>query len=203
MSIQMSIQDELELRGNGVDGAVTVNSGVRVSAADLARLLGVETAEVARLERRGVTCRTARGEYVLESSVRGYTAYLREKLGEKPKDQLDLVKAETAKIELELLLGTLIRKDDALLKICAVVTEARRVLESVGVRLAPVLAEKSDVREIRNLIDHEILNALEIIADAKIDADAGPDSDGEPSGLSPRGAALLPPDTPAFGERVG
>lgn len=97
-------------------------------------------------------------------------------------------------------MGTLIRKDDALLKISSVITSARRVLESVGVRLAPILSEKTDIYEIRNLIDHEIFNALETIADARIDADAGTDTEGEP-GVVPAGdAGTLPSATSALGE---
>lgn len=86
------------------------------------------------------------------------------------------------------------------MKIAAVITAARRVLESVGVRLAPIIAEKTDIHEIRNLIDHEIFNALETIADAKIDTDAGTDPAGEPDGISSRNAGTLPPDTPSLGK---
>lgn len=193
-------EEELGLTGSGADGSVAVNSRVRVCAADLARMLGIETADVARLERHGVMERSARGEYVLESSVRGYTDYIRGKMRDKPKDRLDTVKAEREQAELEQLLGTLIRKDDALLKISSVITSARRVLESVGVRLAPILSEKTDIYEIRNLIDHEIFNALETIADARIDADAGTDTEGEP-GVVPAGdAGTLPSATSALGE---
>ncbi|MBP3301970.1 MAG: hypothetical protein J6L64_02395 [Opitutales bacterium] len=199
----MDEQGDFGFFGSGVDGSVAVNANVRVSAADLARMLGIETADVARLERHGITQRTGRGEYVLESSVRGYADYLRGKISEKPKDQLDLVKTETAKVELEQLLGTLIRKEDALMKIAAVITAARRVLESVGVRLAPIIAEKTDIHEIRNLIDHEIFNALETIADAKIDADAGTAPAGEPDSISPGNTGTLSPDTPSFGQRLG
>lgn len=198
--MENGVQTELGLTGEGADGSVAVNARVRVSAADLARMCGIETADVARLERHGVMRRTGRGEYELEASVRGYTSHLRAKLSEKPKDQLDLVKTETAKVELEQLLGTLIRRDDALLRIAAVVTEARRVLESVGVSLAPTLSEKTDVHEIRKLIDHEIFNALEIIADAKLDPDAGTDPEGEPERLPAPDAGELPPDTPALGQ---
>lgn len=193
-------QGELGIVGAGADGSVAVNAGVRVSAADLARMLGIETADVARLERHGVMQRVARGEYVLESSVRGYVNYLRSKNADKPKDRLDTIKAEREQAELELLLGTLIRRDDALLKIGTVITAARRALESVGVRLAPILAEKTDIHEIRNLIDHEIFDALETIADANIDADAGTDSAGEPDGVPARDAGTLPPDPPALGQ---
>ncbi len=192
--------EELGLTGSGADGSVAVNSRVRVSASDLARMLGIETADVARLERHGVMQRESRGEYVLESSVRGYTDYIRGKTRDKPKDRLDTVKAEREQAELEQLLGTLIRKDDALLKIASVITASRRVLESVGARLAPILSEKTDVYEIRNLIDHEIFNALETIADARIEADAGTDSDGERNIVPASDAGTLSSVAPALGE---
>ena len=201
----MEEEFDLDLRGSGADGSVRVNSRVHVSAADLSRLLGVETADVARLARQGVVEKSERrGDYVLEPSVRGFIAYLRAKASTKPRDRLDTIKAERERAELEQLLGTLVLRDDAARCFSDAVTTARRYLEGVGARLAPVLSEKTNAHEIHELIDDEIRTALESLAasvgtdGADVPARAGsPGECGEP----PSGdAAGLPPDPPALGQ---
>lgn len=204
----MEEEFDLDLSGSGADGSVRVNSRVHVSAADLSRLLGVETADIARLARQGVVEKSERrGDYVLEPSVRGFVDYLRAKASAKPRDRLDTIKAERERAELEQLLGTLVLRDDAARCFSDAVTTARRYLEGVGARLAPVLSEKTNAHEIHELIDDEIRTALESLA-ASVGTDGAGDparagSPGECGEPPPGDAAGLPPATPPDGERVG
>lgn len=201
----MDEEFDLDLRGSGADGSVKVNGRVHVSAADLSRLLGIETADIARLARQRVVERTDhRGDYVLEPSVRGFIDYLRAKASAKPRDRLDIIKAERERAELEQLLGTLVLRDDAARCFSDAVTTARRYLESIGARLAPVLSEKTNAHEIRTLIDDEIRTALDALAASSgIDATAPADAQRERLQPPPPDAERLPPDPPPLGERLG
>jgi hypothetical protein len=55
-------------------------SGLTVSGAVLARLLGVSGKVIYELDKSGVIQRATRGSYVLDSSVRGYCEYIRRSL---------------------------------------------------------------------------------------------------------------------------
>jgi hypothetical protein len=55
-------------------------SGLTVSGAVLARVLGVSGKVIYELDKSGVIERATRGNYVLESSVRGYCDHIRRSL---------------------------------------------------------------------------------------------------------------------------
>ncbi len=138
-----------------------------VSAADLARLLGLSANRVSVLAAEGVIQKESRGRYALARSIQGYAEWVRQnpagrkRVGGDQKDRLTAAQADLAELKLEQTRGNLLHIEDVRREWAAIAIDLRARMLAIGPRVASALGLE---RATAARLDSELRSALEDIA---------------------------------------
>jgi len=157
-------------RVNNLDGLV-VTSGV------IANMFGLSTRRIRQLAEEGIIDKQKNGSYELIPTVQKYVLHLKTSAEVQKSDVMEKedywlektlhekTKREIAELELALMKGTMHKAEDVESVMTDMLGSMRAKLLAMPSKLAPMLIARNEISVIQDMIEEEIFNILEEIAD--------------------------------------
>ncbi|RDY30302.1 hypothetical protein [Lachnotalea glycerini] len=153
-------------------------SSVTVSSKVLGQIIGVSERRIRQLAEENVLVRAAKGRYKLNESLRNYILTLKvaieSKDADNPDGELNLdeeralherIKRHISELKLQTMQGELHKSEDVERVMTDMLTSVKTKLLAMPTKLAPMLLSRSEIGYIKDLINKEILEALNELKD--------------------------------------
>lgn len=148
-----------------------------VNSITLADLFGITDRRVRQLADEGVFQAISRGKYEMRDCIRKYCIFLRqaaESCAAKTEIKINYdteramhekAKREKAELQLKVMKGDLHRSEDIELIMTDMITKAKTKLLSLPSKLAPMVINRSDISMVQGLLQMQVEEALNELAD--------------------------------------
>lgn len=165
--------------GDAVDSVKTTDiSAITVNSATLEKIIGVSDRRIRQLAEENIIIRAAKGRYKLMDSISNYILTLKVAIesgnSESPDGEIDLeeekaiherVKRHISELKLQTMKGDLHKSEDVERVMTDMLVSIKTKLLSMPTKLAPILVSRNDIDFVRNIINREVLDALNELKD--------------------------------------
>jgi phage terminase Nu1 subunit (DNA packaging protein) len=163
--------------GDGMEVKKTSNvDSVIVSTNTLANIFEITDRRVRQLVEEGVLEKVKNGRFELIPTVKRYITYLKTKTDSKSETSVEIdymsekakhekAKREIAELELAEMKGTMHKAEDVEREMNDMLSAFRAKILSMPSKLAPVLIAQNEIAFIENLLQEEVYNALNELAE--------------------------------------
>jgi hypothetical protein len=141
---------------------------LKISAGELADLLGLTTQRIGQLRRDGIIPPPSDGFFNLKEAIGGYVTFLKNSQGRlegNDKDRLTKLQADKVQLDLQKRSGELIPRSEVEARDFRKGRVIRDILLSIGPRCGPLVAPESDPFRCSSVIDKEIRDLLLEVSD--------------------------------------
>lgn len=145
-------------------------SDMLVTSQEIAKIFGVTTARIRQLTKENAVVRSGRGQYDLPKSFKAYIEYLdsknETKLDKQKEDALwTRARREKTELQVKIIKGELHRSEDVERVLNDMLGNFRGKLISIPSKIAPRVAGKTNLTEIRDTIKNAIYDAMSELAE--------------------------------------
>lgn len=153
-------------------------SGVTVSAQVLGQIIGVTDRRIRQLAEENILIRVSKGRYNLLDSIKNYILTLKvameSDMNENPDGELNLeeekalherIKRHISELKLQTMTGELHKSSDVERVMTDMLVSVKTKLLAMPSKLAPILVSRNDIGYIKEVLNKEVLEALNELKD--------------------------------------